>query len=82
MRAAILIVVALAFAGLQSVAGRSTMTTPPADGHPHEVRGPGNSAAASPKPVAAAPHDDHRHPGMFHAYFERLHKWAHSEDAK
>ena len=35
-----------------------------------------------PKPVAEAAHDDHRHPGMFHSYFERLHKWAHSEDAK
>ena len=38
--------------------------------------------AAAPKPIAAAPHDDHRHPGMFHAFYERLHKWAHSEDAK
>ena len=38
--------------------------------------------APAPKPIAAAAHDDHRHPGMFHAFYERLHKWAHSEDAK
>ena len=77
MRAAILIVVALAFAGLQSVARIAQDTA--ADG---SAKGVGNSAAASPKPVAAAAHDDHRHPGLFHSYFERLHKWAHSEDAK